>query len=49
MKLLSTLTLLALALVCVPTAHAAIIESFGSGSNQFNMTFVPIGNPGNAA
>jgi formylglycine-generating enzyme required for sulfatase activity len=30
-------------------ARADIIESIGSGANQFNMTFVPIGNPGNAA
>lgn len=30
-------------------AHADITESFGSGANQFNMTFVPIGNPSNVA
>lgn len=30
-------------------AHADITESFGSGANQFNMIFVPISNPGNAA
>jgi sulfatase modifying factor 1 len=29
-------------------SYAAVI-SFGSGANQFNMTFVTIGNPGNAA
>lgn len=32
-----------------PSVQADIIETFGSGTNQFNMTFVPIGNPGNAA
>ena len=29
--------------------QADIIDTFGTGSNQFTMTFVPIGNPGNAA
>ena len=48
MKTITALTLLALALLCVPTAQAAIIESFGTGTHAFNMTFVPIGNPGNA-
>jgi len=48
MKTITSLTLVGLAILCVPTAQAAIIESFGSGGNQFNMTFVPIGNPGNA-
>jgi sulfatase modifying factor 1 len=28
--------------------QADIIETFGTGTNQFNMIFVPIGNPGNA-
>jgi formylglycine-generating enzyme len=49
MKPLSTLTLLALAVTCVPTAQAAFVESFGTGTNSFGMTFVPIGNAGNAA
>ena len=49
MKTIAALTFLSLALLSVPTAHADIIESFGSGANQFNMVFVPIGNPGNAA
>jgi sulfatase modifying factor 1 len=49
MKTTAAWTLVSLTLLCVPTAQAAIIESFGSGANQFNMTFVPIGNPGNAA
>jgi hypothetical protein len=48
MKTIAALTLLSLALLCVPTAHADIVESFGSGANAFTMTFVPIGNPGNA-
>lgn len=30
------------------TLHAAIV-SFGTGTNQFSMTFMPIGNPGNSA
>ncbi|MCE2809173.1 MAG: hypothetical protein LW850_02100, partial [Planctomycetaceae bacterium] len=29
-------------------AVQAAVVSFGSGANQFNMDFVPIGNPGNA-
>ena len=49
MKTIATLTLLSLALLSVPTAHAALIESFGTGTNTFTMTFEPIGNPGNAA
>ncbi len=48
MKYIGALTLLSLALMCVPKAHADITESFGTGTNQFNVTFVPIGNPGNA-
>jgi hypothetical protein len=31
---------------CCASANA---DLFGSGTNQFNMEFVPIGNPGNAA
>jgi len=39
------------ATVCILSAavQADIIETFGSGTNSFTMTFVPIGNPGNAA
>ena len=48
MKTIATLTLLSLALLSVPTAHAALIESFGTGTNAFTMTFEPIGNTGNA-
>ncbi len=48
MKTIATSILLSLALLCVPTAQADSIESFGSGANAFTMTFVPIGNPGNA-
>lgn len=36
------------ALLLANSASAAIV-SFGSGLNQFNMDFVPIGSPGNAA
>jgi formylglycine-generating enzyme required for sulfatase activity len=49
MKYIAALTLLSLALLSVPTAQAALIESFGTGTNAFTMTFEPIGNPGNAA
>jgi sulfatase modifying factor 1 len=28
-------------------SHGELIETFGSGTNQFTMPFVPIGNPGN--
>jgi formylglycine-generating enzyme required for sulfatase activity len=30
-------------------AYSEFTHTFGSGANQFNMTFVPIGNPGNVA
>jgi hypothetical protein len=49
MKAIAALILLSLTLLSVPTAHAALIESFGTGTNTFTMTFEPIGNPGNAA
>ena len=45
-------TRVALALVGAGAAYApsqAGTITFGSGANQFNMEFVPIGNPGNAA
>ena len=47
MKKLLLLTLLALG---YQTASAtSLLETFGSGANQFTMEFVTIGNPGNAA
>ena len=51
MNRLSTMRLLSLAsltfcLVLLGTADASV-TTFGSGSNQFDMTFVEIGNPGN--
>jgi hypothetical protein len=49
MKTIAALTLLTISLFLVPTTQADIIESFGTGTNAFTMTFVPIGNPGNAA
>jgi sulfatase modifying factor 1 len=49
MKTIAALTLLTIALLYVPTAQAAIIDTFGTGTNTFMMTFEPIGNPGNAA
>jgi formylglycine-generating enzyme required for sulfatase activity len=36
-------------LACSRSAQSEMAYSFGSGANQFNMTFVPIGNPGNVA
>lgn len=41
----------ALAFLCLPNTagHADIIHSFGIGTDQFTMTFVPIGSPGNAS
>jgi len=36
----------ALALSCASTVYA---DTFGSGANQFDIAFVPIGNPGNVA
>jgi sulfatase modifying factor 1 len=48
MKTIAALTLLTIALLYVPTAQAAIIDTFGTGTNTFTMTFEPIGNPGNA-
>ena len=45
------IALLTATLTCGSSAHlvAAEVVSFGSGVNQFNMEFVTIGNPGNAA
>jgi hypothetical protein len=45
-------TILMLFVLCMHTcgliAQAAIIDTFGTGTNTFMMTFEPIGNPGNA-
>jgi len=38
-----------LTLLLLQTAVHADLITFGSGANQFNMQFVPIGNPGNVA
>jgi formylglycine-generating enzyme required for sulfatase activity len=40
---------LACALILTTPLRADFLTNFGSGPNQFTMTFVPIGNPGNAA
>jgi formylglycine-generating enzyme required for sulfatase activity len=42
--ILSTLALLCASFIGVPTAHA---DSFGSGANQFDIEFVPIGDADN--
>jgi hypothetical protein len=36
-------------LLALTMAHSAIADSFGSGGNAFNIDFVTVGNPGNAA
>jgi formylglycine-generating enzyme required for sulfatase activity len=46
MKTNAAFVLLAFALIYSPTSHA---DTFGTGGNQFDIEFVPIGNPGNAA
>jgi formylglycine-generating enzyme required for sulfatase activity len=47
MRLILGISLLTL---CYQTASAtSLLETFGSGANQFTMEFVTIGNPGNAA
>ena len=46
MKITITLTLVNLALFCTTAAHA---DTFGSGANSFDIDFVTIGSPGNAA
>jgi sulfatase modifying factor 1 len=47
MRLILGISLLTL---CYQTASAtSLLETFGSGANQFSMEFVTIGNPGNAA
>jgi len=46
MKSTTALAFLSLALCCISAAYA---DTFGSGSNLFDIEFVTIGNPGNAA
>lgn len=46
MKILFSLTLVALASFCNPVANA---DTFGSGANAFDIDFVTIGSPGNSA
>ena len=46
MEITSTIAFLSLMLFCISTAGA---DTFGSGANQFDIDFVTIGNPGNAA
>jgi len=45
-RLLATVTVLALGMMATGTAHA---DMFGSGENTFTLDFVTVGNPGNAA
>lgn len=49
MKSTRFLTLLMTALFCGDFAHRAAGDTFGSGANTFDIEFVTIGNPGNAA
>ena len=37
------------ALICTASARRAVGDTFGSGANTFDIEFVSIGNPGNAA
>jgi len=46
MKITTAFALLALTLACTSTTYA---DTFGSGLNTFDIDFVTIGNPGNAA
>lgn len=48
-KLNSVLIALALALGHQTASAGSLLETFGSGANQFSMEFVTIGNPNNAA
>jgi hypothetical protein len=36
-------------LALINNAPAQIVDTFGSGADQFSLNFVPIGNAGNAA
>jgi len=47
MKIFVSLTILALGYQSA--SAGSLLETFGSGANQFSMEFVTIGNPGNAA
>ncbi|MCE2753581.1 MAG: SUMF1/EgtB/PvdO family nonheme iron enzyme [Pirellula sp.] len=47
-RVLGVATVSTVAASMVSTVHAGVV-SFGSGDNQFNMEFVTIGSPGNAA
>ncbi len=49
MKLTRFLALLLPALFCGVSANRAAADTFGSGANAFDIEFVTIGNPGNAA
>ncbi len=49
MKIASLLMLLVAALLCIASANRAAADTFGSGANTFDIEFVSIGNPGNAA
>lgn len=51
MKASHFIAILAVALSCNSSVRRAAgdVVTFGSGGNQFNIEFVPIGNPGNAA
>jgi formylglycine-generating enzyme len=49
MKTTGWLTLLLAALLCISSSGNAIGAFFGSGANTFDIPFVSVGNPGNAA
>jgi formylglycine-generating enzyme required for sulfatase activity len=49
MRLTKSISLLLAALLCVASASRALADTFGSGANTFDIEFVTIGNPGNAA
>jgi hypothetical protein len=46
---MKTIVALAFVLLIIPYASAGTIDSFGTGLNTFDIEFVPIGNPDNAA
>ena len=48
-SLIAGLVLGACSILTLGNYCQAAVVSFGSGANQFNMEFVTIGNPGNAA
>ena len=49
MKFTSLLTLLAAVFFCTFSSQRAAADTFGSAANTFDIEFVTIGNPGNAA